>query len=135
LWASCQGDERPTELRRSTDGGHHWTTLPAQLGDLTQLQPASGQVAWALARGGRVMRTADGGRTWLQVWYGGRLAPMVLTGPTPVLTAQSATTATVIAVVTRGHVDGHAAQTDFVTYRTTDGGRTWRTRAVRLPSG
>jgi hypothetical protein len=52
-----------------------------------------------------------------------------------VLTVQSASTATVIAVVTRGHLDGHAARTDFVTYRTTDGGRTWRPSVVRLPPG
>ena len=40
-----------------------------------------------------------------------------------------------IVQVTRGPVDGHAARTDFVTYRTTDGGRTWRPGVIRLPAG
>ena len=51
------------------------------------------------------------------------------------LAVQSPTTATVVAVVTRGHVDGHAKRTDFVAYRTTDGGQTWRPSVVRLPAG
>jgi hypothetical protein len=51
------------------------------------------------------------------------------------LTVGSATTATVIVQVGSGHVDGHARRTDFVTYRTVDGGRTWRPTIVRLPAG
>jgi hypothetical protein len=38
-------------------------------------------------------------------------------------------------VVTHGRVDGHAQFTNFVVYRTTDGGRTWRPSVVRLPAG
>ncbi len=134
LWATCEPQHGAAELRRSTDGGLTWTALPAKLAGV-QLQPVSAQVAWAVVSGARVVRTGDGGRTWSQVWYGGRPEPTVLAGNTPVLTVQSATTATVIAVVTRGRVDGHAARTDFVTYRTTDGGRTWRPTVVRLPPG
>ena len=60
---------------------------------------------------------------------------MDLSGNSPVLTVQSATTATVIVQLARGRVDGHAARTAFVTYRTTDGGRTWAPSVVRLPAG
>jgi photosystem II stability/assembly factor-like uncharacterized protein len=134
LWAACDPMHGDTALRRATAGGSTWAALPAKLGRV-QLQPASAQVAWAVVSGGRVLRTSDGGRTWSQVWYGGRPEPTVLAGNTPVLTVQSPTTATVIAVVTRGRVDGHAARTNFVTYRTTDGGRTWRPSVVRLPLG
>jgi photosystem II stability/assembly factor-like uncharacterized protein len=143
LWATCQQRHGRAQLSRSTDGGRHWTPMgnvPANI----QLQPASAQIAWAVSAAGRIFRTTDGGRTWTAVWYGGHPEPAVLAGTMPpglnrafdiVLTVQSATTATVIAVVTRGHVDSHAAQTDFVTYRTTDGGRTWRPNVVRLPRG
>jgi photosystem II stability/assembly factor-like uncharacterized protein len=94
---------------------------------------------------GRILRTTDGGRSWTSVWYGGHPEPAMLAGLMPaglnrafniVLAVKSATTATVIAVVSRGHVDNnHAARTDFVTYRTTDGGQTWRPSVVRLPPG
>lgn len=143
LWALCTPVRGPIQLRRSTDGGGEWTTTSAKLAGL-QIQPASAQVVWAIGAGGRVLRTSDGGRSWSQVWYPGHAEPSVLAGSTPaglnrgwntVLSVQSPTTATVIVVVTRGHVDGHAAQTDFVTYRTTDGGHTWRPTAVRLPAG
>ncbi len=141
LWASCQPDERPVQLRRSTDGGRHWTSIPWRLGDI-QLDPATAQVAWAVGAGGKVLRTADGGETWAQVWYGGSARSSVVAGQTPpglnrtwstIFTAQSVTTATVIARVTAGR--GNAGRTNFVTYHTTDGGRTWSAVPVRLPSG
>lgn len=142
LWAACDRmGSRPDRLRRSTDGGAHWTTPVAQPGAIEQLQPVSAEVVWAVAAGGRVMRTSDGGRTWVQVWYGGHPEPAILAGNTPpglnrswgtVLTVQSPATATVIVLVTRG--SGHARRTNFVTYRTTDGGRTWRPSVVRLPA-
>jgi photosystem II stability/assembly factor-like uncharacterized protein len=134
LWAMCSPPRGPSVLRLSEDGGVHWATLPARVGGV-DLQPASAQVAWALTTAGQLLRTGDGGRTWAKVWYGGRPEPALLGGRTPVLIASSPTTATVIAQVTRGRVDGHAAQTDFVTYRTTDGGRTWHPSVVRLPAG
>jgi photosystem II stability/assembly factor-like uncharacterized protein len=127
-------------LRRSTAGGVDWTTLPSRPGSV-QLQPASAQVAWATTPAGKVLRTKDGGRTWARVWFGGRPESTAPTNVPPglnrswtmFLTVQSPTTATVIVQVTRGH--GHAARTNFVTYRTTDGGRTWRPGVVRLPAG
>ena len=141
LWAMCSPTRGAGELRRSTDGGAHWTTLTSRPGNV-QLQPASAQVAWATTPAGNVLRTADGGHTWTSVWYGGRPGATAPSNAPPVnrawdeaLAVQSATTATVIAVVTRGRVDGHAARTNFVTYRTTDGGQTWRPSVVRLPAG
>jgi photosystem II stability/assembly factor-like uncharacterized protein len=142
VWATCEPTRGGTELRRSTDGGAHWTTPVAQPSAIEQLQPVSAQIVWAVAAGGRVMRTSDGGRTWSQVWYGGHPEPATLAGNTPpglnrswgtVLSVQSPATATVIVSVTRG--SGRARRTNFVTYRTTDGGRTWRPSAVRLPTG
>jgi photosystem II stability/assembly factor-like uncharacterized protein len=143
LWASCVGNRGPGVIRRSTDGGVSWATpAAAGLGTISQIQPESTDVAWAVAAGGRVMRTSDGGRSWSQVWYGGKPEPAVLAGSVPpglnrawgvVLTVQSPATATVIVSVTRG--GGHAARTNFVTYRTTDGGRTWSPTVVRLPAG
>ncbi len=143
LWAACEPPHGAAELRRSTDGGEHWATLPTTPGQV-QLQPASAQVAWALTPAGKVFRTGDGGGTWTSVWYAGRPEPAAPAGTVPpglnrswsvLLTVQSPTTATVIVMVSRGRVDGHAGRTDFVTYRTTDGGRTWTPRAVLLPAG
>jgi photosystem II stability/assembly factor-like uncharacterized protein len=141
LWAMCSAMRGPGELRRSTDGGARWTTLTSSLGNV-QLQPASAQVAWATTSAGKVFRTADGGRTWAKVWYAGRPQPTAPSNAPPVnrawgeaLTVQSPTAATVVVVVTRGRVDGHAKRTDFVAYRTTDGGHTWTPRVVLLPVG
>ena len=143
LWAVCQQSHGVTQLTRSTDGGRHWTPMIRSQANI-ELQPASAQVAWAVSPAGRILRSTDGGRTWTAVWYGGHPEPAVLAGIMPsglnrafnvVLTVASASTATVIAQVSRGHVDRHPAQTDFVTYRTTDGGQTWHPSVVRLPSG
>jgi hypothetical protein len=134
LWAACAARSGAAVIRRSTDGGHHWQTLPVRPGELAAFQPASPTVAWLLTRAGRLQRTADGGRTWTTVWDGGRPEPAVVAGRTPVLAIQSPTAATVVAVITRGRVDGHARVTDFVAYRTTDGGRSWLPRVVLLPA-
>jgi photosystem II stability/assembly factor-like uncharacterized protein len=134
LWATCSGLHGTNELRRPAGAGRTWVTVvPA--GNITQFQPVSSTVAWVLTPRGRVLRTTDGGSTWTRVWYGGPPEPVVLAGRTPVLAAQNASTATVVAVVTHGRVDGHAQFTNFVVYRTTDGGRTWRPSVVRLPAG
>jgi len=98
-------------------------------------------VAWATNPAGKVFRTADAGRTWTRVWYGGHPEPSAPENAPPglnmswnvFLTVQGPTTATVIVQISRGH--GHAGRTDFVTYRTTDGGHTWSPSAVRLPAG
>jgi hypothetical protein len=143
LWAVCQQPHGVAQLTRSTDGGLHWTAMITSLANI-ELQPASAQVAWAVGPAGRILRTTDGGRTWTSVWYGGHPEPAVLAGIMPpglnrafntVLAVQSATTATVIAVVTSGHIGDRPARTDFVTYRTTDGGQTWHPSVVRLPPG
>lgn len=140
LWALCSGTHGPASLRRSADGGAHWTRLAFRPGN-DELHPASAQVVWATTPAGEVVRTADAGRTWTRVWYGGRPEASAPTNFPPglnrrwnlFLTVQSTTRATVIVQVTRGH--GRSGRTDFVTYRTTDGGRTWRPGVVRLPAG
>ncbi|HEX4012173.1 MAG TPA: hypothetical protein VHX62_19280 [Solirubrobacteraceae bacterium] len=134
LWAACEASSGATVIRRSVDGGRNWQTLPGRLSEIAAFQPASPTVAWLLTMSGQLLRTADGGRTWTTVWDGGRPEPVRLAGRTPVLAVQSATAATVVAVVTRGRVDGHARVTDFIAYRTTDGGASWQPRVVRLPA-
>ncbi|MGH2894811.1 MAG: hypothetical protein ACRDPM_16325, partial [Solirubrobacteraceae bacterium] len=142
LWVTCEPRRGLTELRRSSDGGARWTTPLAARANSGQLQPASAQVAWATTPDGQVLRTADGGRTWTRVWYGGRPEATAPTNAPPVnrswgevLAVQSPTTATVIAQVTRRRTGAHATRTDFVSYRSTDGGRTWAPTVVRLPAG
>jgi photosystem II stability/assembly factor-like uncharacterized protein len=138
LWATCESRHDATELRRSTDDGQHWTTRSTMTGSY-QLQVASARVAWAVESDGRVLRTSDSGRSWAQVWYSGRPEPAAPANAPPglnrawgmFLTVQSRTTATVIVQVSAGR----PARTDFVTYRTTDGGRTWSPSVVRLPAG
>jgi hypothetical protein len=41
----------------------------------------------------------------------------------------------VLVSLTRGHVGKQAKYTDLVTYRTIDGGASWRPSVVGLPSG
>jgi hypothetical protein len=141
LWALCQPMHGPSDVWRSTDGGAHWTTLSSRLGTGDELEPASARVAWATTPAGKVFRTSDGGRSWTRAWYAGHPEPSAPTNAPPglnrrwniFLTVQSPTTATVIVQVSRGH--GPGGRTGFVTYRTTDGGRTWRPSVVRLPAG
>jgi photosystem II stability/assembly factor-like uncharacterized protein len=141
LWALCQPLHGLAQLRRSTDGGSHWTTR-SRLSVSTELQPSSAAVAWELTPTGEVFRTRDGGSTWTRVWFGGARRSSVLAGQIPpglnrnwgaILTVRSPTNATVIAQVTSG--SGHAERTNLVTYHTADGGETWRATPVRLPTG
>ncbi|HEY2201666.1 MAG TPA: hypothetical protein VGH56_07240, partial [Solirubrobacteraceae bacterium] len=53
----------------------------------------------------------------------------------PILSATSAAAASVVVSLTRGHVQHHAAYTDLLIFRTSDGGATWRPTVVFLPSG
>jgi photosystem II stability/assembly factor-like uncharacterized protein len=117
-------------LRRSTDSGRHWQTLPAAVRLLSTLQASSAQVAWALTTHGQVIRTADGGQSW---------APVLTSGqsqlPSQILAVTSTTAASLVVTLTRGHVQHHAAYTDLMVFRTFDGGATWRPTVVFLPSG
>ena len=134
LWVQCQGQLGVT-LRISTDGGRRWQTVPTSLGPVFALEPASARVAWALTVHGDVARTTDSGDTWRTVWTVGGSQPATLAGHTPRLVAEGSLRADILVSLTRGHVQDHAAATNLVLYRTTDGGVTWTPSVVRLPAG
>ena len=145
LWAMCLGSktirrsvgsspapEREIEtIRRSSDGGHHWTTTPASLAvQGATLDAVSDQVAWLVGQHGAVQRTSDGGQTWqtvLQVPASG--------GNAPQLTVRDAETATVVVAAIAGSVTRHDRRTELVAYRTSDGGVHWTPTVIHLPSG
>lgn len=144
VWASCQPWHGPTTLRRPTDSGR-WRLTAGHFGNVFRLQPVSPQIAWGLTPTGAVLRTTDGGSTWSTVWSAGHSQPASLrTHPsaivaqasgTPMLTAQSATSASIVMILSRGHVDRQSKFTNLVVYRTDDGGATWHPSVVRLPAG
>jgi hypothetical protein len=143
VWVSCQPWHGATTLRRSVDGGRGWQALPAHFGNVFRLEPVSAQVAWGVTPGGVVVRTTDGGFAWSTVWSAARSQPTALrsrpprlvaaASATPTLTVQSASSASVVMIVTRGLVSGQARFTNLVVYRTTDGGATWNPSVVPLP--
>lgn len=66
-WVSGHGGV----VRRTTDGGAHWTSIPAPGGDSLQFRDVhavDSLVAWVLAAGpgerSRIYHTRDGGRSW-----------------------------------------------------------------------
>jgi photosystem II stability/assembly factor-like uncharacterized protein len=66
-WVSGHGGV----VRRTTDGGAHWTPIPAPGGDSLQFRDVhavDSAVAWLLAAGpgarSRIYHTRDGGRSW-----------------------------------------------------------------------
>lgn len=143
LWATCQPRHGGATFRRSSDGGRSWHVLSGRFSDVFQLQPVSAQVAWGLTPRGAVVRTTDSGSTWSTVWSVALSQPASLTSRppllvalasgTPMLTAQNATSASLVMILTRGHVGRQARSTNLVVYRTSDGGATWRPSVVRLP--
>lgn len=143
VWDSCQPRHGATTLRRSVDGGRGWQVLPAHFANGFRLEPVSAQIAWGVTAGGAVVRTTDGGFAWSTVWSAARSQPAALTSQppklvaaasaTPMLTVQSASSASVVMIVTRGLVSGQARFTNLVVYRTTDDGATWNPRVVPLP--
>jgi photosystem II stability/assembly factor-like uncharacterized protein len=135
LWEQCLAAGDATVLGRSGDGGRHWHTYPLPLGGLYELKPITSRIAWAVTVHGGVIRTTDGGEHWSAMWSVGRSQPTGLQGHSASLSVQSAETAEVIVSLTRGHVQHHAQYTNFVVYRTTDGGRSWQPSVVRLPAG
>ncbi len=117
-------------IRRSTDGGRHWTTTAT----LAQLQPTlsavTDQVAWITGANGTVKRTTDGGRTWQTVLQ----TPVGADGGAE-LAVQDAQTATIVVAASTGSVTDHRRRTDLVSYRTTDGGAHWTPTVIKLPTG
>jgi photosystem II stability/assembly factor-like uncharacterized protein len=142
VWAMCAPRRGSATLTRSIDGGHRWHTATAHLPNGFRLQPASATVAWGVTRGGAVVRTADGGATWRTVWSVADSQPAslrdrapllaALATNTPRLTVRDGASATVTMVITRGHVGKQAKLTNFVVYRTSDGGMTWHPSVVLL---
>ncbi len=135
LWAQCNPRKGPEVLSRSTDGGRSWQTQADRFGFLFSLQPTSALVAWAMTTRGHVVRTTDGGQTWKTVWSVGGSQPAALAGHTPQLTTRTDTVASIVVTLSRGSVQHHAAATNLVVYRTSDGGQTWKPGVIHLPAG
>jgi photosystem II stability/assembly factor-like uncharacterized protein len=129
LWDTCEPRHGATLVSRSVDGGRHWRRLPIPFNAVFGVQPASSLIAWALTTHGQVLRTTDGGQSWVTVWSSPRSEPPGQAGASPLLTTQSATSADVVVEVTRGH----PSRTNLVVYRTSDGGTHWRGSVVALP--
>jgi photosystem II stability/assembly factor-like uncharacterized protein len=141
LWAVCLAT-RPSStsaghqtfgspediVRRSADGGRHWTTTATLTLQQPTLSAVTDDVAWITGLDGTVKRTTDGGRSWRTVLHlpGGAAAGAELA-------VQNPQTATV--VVTASGVAGHSRRTDLVAYRTTDGGARWTPTVIKLPKG
>ncbi len=143
LWATCEAPHRRAVLSRSTDGGLSWHVLHGRFSSVFRVQPVSAEVAWGLTPQGAVVRTTDGGATWSTVWPVEQSQQASLRSPTPslaasasgtpMLTAQSGSSATVLMIVTCGRFGKQAKLTNLAVYRTEDGGQTWQPSIVRLP--
>jgi hypothetical protein len=143
LWAVCLVTRAPARsagpqalgtpediIRRSTDGGHHWTTTSTLAQSQPTLSAVTDQVAWITGVDGTIKRTTDGGQTWQTVLQ----APRSADGNAD-LAVQDAQTATIVVAASTGSAAGHDRRTDLVTYRTTDGGAHWIPTVIRLPTG
>ena len=143
VWATCDGGHGSATLARTTDRGRSWQSLAGRFVDAFQFRPVSAQIAWGASPLGFVIRTTDGGLTWSTVWSisaSQRLAlrahaPRVacLDGCATMLTAQSATSASVVIILTHGRGGKKARFTNLVVYRTSDSGATWHPSVVHLP--
>jgi photosystem II stability/assembly factor-like uncharacterized protein len=135
LWDACQNGAGSSVLRRSTDGGRHWTTYPIRFGTLNTIQPTTMEVAWAQTTTGHVVRTTDGGRSWSTVWTVSGSQPTTLAGHSPILSAAGTSAATVLVSLTHGHVAKQAKYTISWSTVRPMAGATWRPSVARLPSG
>ncbi len=93
-------------IEKSTDGGSSWTQQTGLSGDVTAGAAPSASVCWLVGRRGFILRTVDGGGSWLQLG-----AP---------------SDADVIGIEA---LDGERAVVELAdgrTLRTEDGGMTWQ---------
>jgi photosystem II stability/assembly factor-like uncharacterized protein len=145
VWLTCVGgNARTPELVRSLDGGHSWQKLPIDWGrgGPQQLAAVNARVAWALSGNGELMRTTDAGATWQPVWSAAdaRVSPLsrpitkVTPSPLPILSVQSAESASIVTLLNRSTTGRATKLTNLVAYRTTNGGQTWKTEPVPLGS-
>jgi photosystem II stability/assembly factor-like uncharacterized protein len=142
VWVTCAGgNDRTPKLVRSADGGRSWRQVPGDWGRYGPQQlAANGQVAWALNTAGVLLRTTNAGATWQPVWSptDPHVSPLSrpITKPTPsplpIMSVQSADSASIVTVLNRGTRRRAANLTNLVVYRTTNGGQTWETYPVKL---
>ena len=138
LWELCPtATSRGNRLARSDDGGRTWTTYapPAGGAPALRLWPMSAAVAWTMTGRGRVLRTADGGASWQTLDPPAGERPRGFRTEPVAFAAQSAQTAVLIATLTPIHASSRTRRFDLIAYRTTDGGHTWRSGVLDLPTG
>jgi photosystem II stability/assembly factor-like uncharacterized protein len=142
VWLTCsEAVGRTPRLIRSLDGGRSWRQTPIAWGDgPEQLTAATANVAWALNRDGDLLRTTNAGASWQPVWSAtdATVAPFSrpITKPTPsplpILSVQSADSASIVTLLNRGTTRRAAKLTNLVVYRTTNGGQSWQAYPVPL---
>ena len=143
VWLTCLGGkDRTPRLVRSLDGGRSWRQLPVDWGDdgPQQLTAGNAHVAWALNGDGELLKTTNAGATWRPVWSAtdARVSPLsrpitkLTASPLPILSVQSADSASIVTLLNRGTTRRAAKLTNLVVYRTTNGGQSWQAYPVRL---
>jgi photosystem II stability/assembly factor-like uncharacterized protein len=143
VWLTCSGGkDRAPRLVRSLDGGRSWRQLPVDWGNdgPQQLTAVNAHDAWALNGDGELLRTTNAGTTWQPVWSAtdARVSPLSLpitkltASPLPILSVQSADSASIVTLLNRGTTGRAAKLTNLVVYRTTNGGQSWQAYPVRL---
>jgi photosystem II stability/assembly factor-like uncharacterized protein len=143
VWITCSGgNNRTPMLVRSLDSGRTWHQLPLGWGKVgpQQLVAVNPHVAWALSDRGELLRTTNAGTTWQPVWSATdrRVSPLsrpirnLTAGPLPILSVQSADSASIVTLLNRGLRKRHANLTNLVVYRTINGGQSWQAYAVGL---
>ncbi len=143
IWLTCSGGtDRTPRLDRSLDGGRSWQQLPVGLGNNgpQQLAAVNARVAWVLTSNWELLRTTNAGATWQPVWSATdpRVSPLSRPttnpspSPLPILSVQSADSASIVTLLNRGTTERAAKLTNLVVYHTTDGGQSWQTYPVGL---
>jgi hypothetical protein len=105
-----------------------------------QLAAVNARVAWALNGDRELLRTTNAGATWQPVWSATnpRVSPLsrsitkLSASPLPILSVQSADSASIVTLINRGTTARVAKLTNLVVYRTSNGGQGWQAFPVRL---